>query len=141
MYSLSQLLMLTLVLPVALVGFALWFVPVKLSQRVVPRFRPRLDQVATYKVAAALVGFPAWLALLFSATWLLAGLRPALVVLVAVPITGIAAIAWRDRQATVREDVRVFRRAGRLKRGRERLSGLRRHLVAEFDALVEEWDG
>jgi 1-acyl-sn-glycerol-3-phosphate acyltransferase len=140
-YSLSQLLMLTLVLPVALVGFALWFVPVKLSQRVVPRFRPQLDQVATYKVAAALVGFPAWLALLFSATWLLAGLRPALVVLVGVPITGIAAIAWRDRQATVREDVRVFRRAGRLKRRRERLSGLRRHLVAEFDALVEEWDG
>ncbi len=138
-YSARQLLLLTLVLPVALLGFALWFVPLKLSQTVVPRFSPKLDQVATYKLSTALVGFPVWLALLTTASWFWWGLRPALVVLIALPVAGLAAIAWRDRQATVREDVRVFRRARRLSRGRDRLAGLRKHLVAEFDALVEEW--
>lgn len=139
LYSLKQLLLLGLVLPVALLGFALWFVPLKLSQTVVPRFRPELDQVATYKLASALVGFPVWLLLLAAASWLGLGVRPALAVLVGVPLTGLAAIAWRDRQAAVREDLRVFRRARRLSRGRDRLAELRHHLVAEFDALADEW--
>ncbi|MGD2044701.1 MAG: 1-acyl-sn-glycerol-3-phosphate acyltransferase [Gemmatimonadota bacterium] len=139
LYSVRQLLLLTLVLPVAVLGFALWFVPLRLSQTVVPRFSPKLDQVATYKLATALVGFPVWLFLLVAGTWLGLGSRPALVVLFAVPLTGIATIAWRDRQAAVREDLRVFRRARRLSRGRDRLSELRRHLVDEFDAVAEEW--
>ena len=62
-----------------------------------------------------------------------------LVVGIALPVTGLAAIAWRDRQAAVREDLRVFRRATRSNRGQDRLAGLRRHLVAEFDALADEW--
>ena len=49
------------VLPVAVVGFGLWFVPLKLSESMVPRFRPKLDQVATYKLGTALVNFPVWL--------------------------------------------------------------------------------
>jgi 1-acyl-sn-glycerol-3-phosphate acyltransferase len=138
MYSLRQLSLLTLVFPVALTGLALWFVPLKLSQRVVPRFRPDLDQVATYKVASAIVGFPVWLGMLVAGTWFMLGVRPALGVLLALPLTGLAAIAWRDRQATVREDVRVFRRARRLSRGRDRLAEQRLRLVAEFDALSEE---
>lgn len=138
-YSATQLLMLTLVLPVAVMGFALWLVPAKVSEWAVPRFRPKLDQVATYKVGTALVGFPLWLALLVGAAWLTWGLRVALVVLAVVPVTGLAAIAWRDRQAAVREDVRIFRRARRLQRGRDRLPELRSHLVAEFDLIIEEW--
>jgi hypothetical protein len=138
-YSAAQLLMLILVLPVAVLGFALWLVPARVSQWAVPRFRPTLDQVATYKIGTALVGFPLWLALLVGAAWLTAGLRIALVVLVVVPLTGLAAIAWRDRQAAVREDVRIFRRARRLTRGRDRLAELRAHLVAEFDTIIEEW--
>jgi hypothetical protein len=117
-----------------------WFVPTMASQWAAPRFRPKLDQVATYKLATALVGFPLWLGLIVAGTWFWAGLRPALAVLIALPVTGIATIAWRDRQAAVREDVRVFRRARRLSRGRDRLVELRRHLVAEFDALGTAWD-
>ena len=139
LYSARQMLLLTLVLPVALVGFALWFIPLKWSEWVVPRFRPELDQVATYKLSSALVGFPLWLALMVVGTWLSVGTRPALLVLLALPLTGMAAIAWRDRQAAVREDVRVFRRARRLSRSRDRLAEQRQHLVDEFDALTEEW--
>jgi len=139
-YSFTQLVLLTLVLPVALLGFALWFVPLRLSQTVVPRFSPKLDQVATYKLSTALVSFPVWLAMLTAVTWVWAGLRPALVVLAVLPVSGLAAIAWRDRQAAAREDVRVFTRARRHSRGRDRLADLRRHLVAEFEAIGEEWN-
>jgi hypothetical protein len=138
-YSLRQLSLLTLVLPVAAVGYVVWLVPLKWSQWVVPRFRPELDQVATYKVSSTLVGFPVWLALCVAGTWFLAGTRPSLIVLGMLPITGLAAIAWRDRQAEVREDLSVFLRARRLSRGRDRLAELRRHLVQEFDALAREW--
>jgi hypothetical protein len=138
-YALRQLLLLTLVFPVALAGLALWFVPLRVSQWALPRFHPDLDQIATYKVSTAIVGFPLWLGILVAGTWLTVGTRPALLVLVALPLTGLATIAWRDRQATVREDVRVFRRARRLSRGRDRLAEQRIRLVAEFDALTEQW--
>ena len=140
LYSLRQVGLLTLVLPAAAVGFVLWYPPLKLTESVVPRFNPPLDQVATHKLGAALVAFPAWLALAGAAAWFSAGTRAMAVVLLALPATGLAAIAWRDRQSRVREDVRVFRRARRLNRGRDRLSALRRHLVDEFDALAAEWD-
>jgi len=138
-YSLRQLCLLTLVFPVALAGHALWFVPLRLSQWALPRFHPELDQVATYKVGTAIVGFPLWLGLLVGSTWLAAGTRPALLVLLVLPLTGLAMIAWQDRQTTVREDFRVFVRARRRSRGRDRMAEQRLRLVAEFDALTEEW--
>jgi hypothetical protein len=58
---------------------------------------------------------------------------------VILPVTGLAAIAWADRQAVVREDVRVFLRARRLSRGRDRLAEQRIRLVRELDQLTREW--
>jgi 1-acyl-sn-glycerol-3-phosphate acyltransferase len=138
-YAARQLFMLLLVMPAALAGMATWFVPFMLTRYVAPRFRPALDQVATYKVGAAVLAFPLWLFALVALTWLLAGLRPALVALAVLPVAGLAAIAWRDRQAEVVEDVRVFLRARRLSRGRDRLAEQRTHLAAEFDRLTQEW--
>ncbi|MSR21883.1 MAG: hypothetical protein EXR91_13090 [Gemmatimonadetes bacterium] len=138
-YAARQLFMLVLVLPVALAGMAIWFVPFMFTSYVAPRFRPKLDQVATYKVGAAVLAFPVWLFLLALVTWLLAGLRPALVALAILPVAGLAAIAWRDRQAEVVEDVRVFLRARRLPRGLDRLAEQSAHLTGQFDRLTEEW--
>ena len=138
-YAARQLFMLVLVLPVAVAGIAIWFVPFMFTSYVAPRFRPKLDQVATYKVGAAVLSFPVWLFLLALVTWLLAGLRPALVALAILPVAGLAAIAWRDRQAEVVEDVRVFLRARRLPRGLDRLAEQSAHLTGQFDRLTEEW--
>jgi glycerol-3-phosphate O-acyltransferase / dihydroxyacetone phosphate acyltransferase len=137
-YSLRQLLLLTLVLPVAVVGMAVWIVPLLLTRHVAPQFRPELDQVATYKVGTAVLAFPLWLIALVFAGWLVWGLRAALIGLAALPLTGLAAIAWADRQADVREDLRVFVRARRLKRGRDRLFDQRTRLAQAFDELSEE---
>ncbi|HUG35461.1 MAG TPA: 1-acyl-sn-glycerol-3-phosphate acyltransferase [Candidatus Limnocylindrales bacterium] len=138
-YAARQLLMLGLVLPVALVGMAVWAVPFFLTRYVAPRFRPELDQVATYKVGMAVLAFPLWWAVLEVGTWLTWGVRPTLAALVLLPVMGLAAIAWADRQADVREDVRVFVRARRLRRGRDRLAEQRARLVKELDELARDW--
>jgi hypothetical protein len=140
-YAARQVAMLTLVLPVALAGMAIWFVPFMLTRYVAPRFRPDLEQVATYKVGTAVLAFPLWLVGLVLAVWLGGGTQPALLALLVLPLTGLAAIAWRDRQADVREDIRVFLRARRLPRGLDRLAEQRAHLADEFDRLTEEWRG
>jgi len=138
-YSARQLLLLGLVLPVALMGMAVWAVPFLLTRYVAPRFRPELDQVATYKVGTAVLAFPLWLGVLELGVWLAWGLRAALIGLVVFPVTGLAAIAWADRQADAREDARIFLRARRLRRGRDRLAEHRTRLVEQLDALTREW--
>jgi hypothetical protein len=67
------------------------------------------------------------------------GTRVALVGAVGLPLAGLAAIAWRDRQATVREDVRVYIRARRRSQSRDRLAEQRTWLVEELDAVGREW--
>jgi glycerol-3-phosphate O-acyltransferase/dihydroxyacetone phosphate acyltransferase len=138
-YSVRQLVTLALVLPIAVVGAVLWVVPLLLTRHIAPRFQPRLDQIATYKVGTALVAFPVWYAAVAGAALLAAGVRGALLSLVVTPVAGMATIAWKDRQAIVREDVRVFFRAVRRSEARDRLREQRADLVAEFDALTDAW--
>jgi 1-acyl-sn-glycerol-3-phosphate acyltransferase len=138
-YGARQLLMLVLVLPVALAGMAVWFAPFLLTRWIAPRFRPALDQVATYKLGTAVLAFPFWYIAILVALWRLGGTLAWVVAAVALPVAGLAAIAWRDRQEDVREDLRVFLRARRLARGLDRLAEQRARLTAEFDRLADEW--
>jgi hypothetical protein len=71
--------------------------------------------------------------------WLMGGLRSALGTAIVCPALGLATVAWADRQADVREDVRVFLRARRHRRGRDRLLEQRSALVEEFDRVTREW--
>ena len=138
-YSLRQLAMLVLVLPVAALGAAFWFTPLMVTRRVAPRFSQKLDQVATYKVGTAVLAFSGWYFGVIGVLFFLSGARATLVGLVALPVAGLAAVAWRDRQVAVREDVRDFLRAWRRSEARDRLKEQRAYLVAEFDALTEAW--
>lgn len=138
-YGVRQSTMLLLVFPVAVVGSAFWFLPFFLTRVVVPRFRPKLDQVATYKLSFAILSFPFWVVLLAAVAWLAFGWPAALVLVVALPIAGLAAIAWRDRQAIVLEDLRVFLRARRRSTSRDRIRELRAQLVDEIDEVARLW--
>lgn len=138
-YALRQMAMLLLVLPAAAVGALFWLAPVVATRRLAPRFRPELDQIATYKLSIAILAFPLWLGLLGTGAWIFLGGRAALVGLVLLPAAGLATVAWRDRQAIVLEDVRVFMRARRRSESRDRLAEQRARLVAEFDSLTEAW--
>jgi 1-acyl-sn-glycerol-3-phosphate acyltransferase len=138
-YSITQTTYLLLVLPMALLGLVVWAAPFLFTRYGAPRFRPELDQVATYKLALAILVFPAWMVLLVVAIVLTVGWKWALLSSALLPTAGLAAIAWRDRQARLREDLRVFLRVLLHPRGRDRLSAQRAGLVEEFDHLRERW--
>jgi 1-acyl-sn-glycerol-3-phosphate acyltransferase len=138
-YSARQLAMLLAVLPLALAGAVAWYVPFVLTRYVAPRFRPELDQLATYKLGTAILAFPLWYFAVTAGLLVGMGTRVALVGAVGLPLAGLAAIAWRDRQATVREDVRVYIRARRRSQSRDRLAEQRTWLVEELDAVGREW--
>lgn len=123
----------------ALLGVAVWALPYGLTRHVAPRFRPKLDQVATYKLGMAILAFPLWWGLTLLAAWFQWGLGPAALVAAALPAAGLAAIAWRERQAQVRQDVLVFWRVIKHRGGRDRLLDQRTALVGAFDELTAAW--
>ena len=138
-YALSQVFMLAVVFPLALIGGMGWIVPFMLTRRVSPRFSLKLDQIATYKIVIAIFAFPVWWLVLCLSTYVLIGVKVSVLIAIGFPLSGFAAIAWHDRQAQVRQDVRVFLRALRHPRGQDRLAEQRRKLVQEFDQVMETW--
>lgn len=139
-YALVQLSLLLIVFPVAMVGTLYWSPPFLATRAIVPRFRPELDQVATYKVSVAIVAFPLWLGLTFLAIGLASSWPLAVGAVVGLPVTGLAAVAWRDRRDLVLEDVRVFVRAARRADSRERARALRARLVEDIDRVASLWE-
>lgn len=139
-YVVKQLAMLGLVAPAALLGIAFWAVPYLLTRVVASAFRPKLDQVATYKLAVGCIAFPFWLALAAGAVFMGFGLRPAGLLVLTAPLLGMAAVAWQARQEVVREDVRVFFRVWRRRDARTRLAELRAELMTTFEEVAADWD-
>lgn len=138
-YAFWQSTMLLIVLPFAAVGSVFWAPPFLFTRVVVPRFRPELDQVATYKLSVGILAFPVWLAAVMVVLGLTAGWTAALVALVVCPVIGLAVVAWRERQAVVLEDLRVFLRGWGRSGARTRVAELRRELVEEIDEIARLW--
>lgn len=139
-YAAVQLTMLLLVFPVAVVGTLYWGVPYLLTRAVVPRFQPKLDQVATYKLSLAILMFPLWLGLTGVALVLLVAWTAAFTALLGLPVAGLAAVAWRDRRNVVMEDLRIFLRARRRSDALERVNELRGRLVSDLDDVARLWE-
>lgn len=138
-YALVQSTLLVFVLPVAMVGNVYWAAPFLLTRRIARSFRSKLDQVATYKLSVAVLAFPVWLALTVVLLGLLVSWSVALGALVVLPVTGLAAVAWRERKEVVLEDVRVFLRATRRSDSRARVKQLRRRLAEDIDEVARLW--
>lgn len=124
-----------LLAPVAVPAIVAWYVPYRLVGFVVGRMRPPTDAVATYKLAAALIGMPLFLALWVALAWIAAGGVAAAATLVLLPLLGLFAIRWWDGARQVRDDLRLFGRVASRPARRERLAAERRALVAEIDAV------
>ena len=141
LYAVRQLGLLILLAPAAALGVLAWWIPYRVPGIVVASVRPKLDSVSTYLLGTALLAFPVvWVG------WtLLAGLVGSLGWAVAValflPVAGLAAVGFVERYRRVREDVRVFLRASRHGRGRDRLAAVRGRLVERFDEVAAEMAG
>ncbi|MDX1493354.1 MAG: 1-acyl-sn-glycerol-3-phosphate acyltransferase, partial [Longimicrobiales bacterium] len=138
-YALVQLTMLLFVFPVAVVGAVYWALPYFTTRALVPRFNPKLDQVATYKLSLAILLFPAWLLVTVVMLWLLVSWQLGLAALLALPVAGMAAVAWRDRRNRVLEDARVFLRVRKRADAHQRVQELRARLVESLDDVARRW--
>ncbi len=101
--------------------------------------KPPIETVATIKLLAGMVAYPAtYLAWVFLAGRLAGPLAAGTTALV-LPVLGFVALAWIHRRQEVWEDVKLFFRVIRRPRLRERLAERRAALAAELDALGAEW--
>ncbi len=138
-YAFVQLTMLLLVLPVAVVGAAFWALPYYLTRALVPRFRPKLDQVATYKLSLAILLFPLWIGVIVVILGMTVSWTWSMGAVLALPLAGLAAVSWRDRGSRVLEDAQIFLRARRRSRAVDRVTELRRRLVADVNDIARLW--
>jgi glycerol-3-phosphate O-acyltransferase / dihydroxyacetone phosphate acyltransferase len=135
-YAVVESLLLGLLLPFALLGALAWLLPY-LAPRPILRFvQPDHDAIATWKLAPALLAFPAMYAVWIFVAARLGGWPLALGAAALLPILGYAAISWRARFDRVTEDTRLFARVAGRPEHRDRLAAARAALVAEFDAVA-----
>lgn len=140
-YALGHLAMLLFVLPAAIVGILFWAAPYHVTRYVTMRIRPKHNEIATYKLTLGLLTFPAWLGLVSASISFFVGLDIGWLVARGAPIVGLAAIMWRAKEEEIREDARVFFRAGRRHKTLDRLYVLRKDLVREFEEVAKRWSG
>lgn len=124
--------------PLALAGWALWFVPFALVRIVHACLRPEEDQVATVKILSAAVFYPLWYALVCA--WAAYALGPlaATGVALGMPLAGSVAVWSLRRGASVLSDASVTARLARSRSLRERLVERRSELEAELESLARE---
>lgn len=136
-YAVKEGLTLLVVLPLAIVGNVVWY-PAWMSPRLVlPRVQHEYESVATYKLAVSVFTVPFTIALATATGFLGWGLPGALVAAVSAPLSGFAALAWRERWGRVREDVAVYLRVLTRPRLRTRLSNQRSEIADAFDSIVD----
>ncbi|HUP01892.1 MAG TPA: 1-acyl-sn-glycerol-3-phosphate acyltransferase [Gemmatimonadota bacterium] len=140
-YALREALALGIGFPPAAAGLLAWYVPY-LVPRVVARLaRPESQAIATWKLAAAMVAFPAaWVGWILVIGWA-AGGKAALIAALLLPPLGLFTLWWTKRWERVREDTVLFFRLLFRPGRRDRLAAYRTVLAVEFDALQREITG
>lgn len=105
-WTLKNLLFFGVAAPLAVVGAVFFFLPYHLIRWAEPRYDLPPERRATYKVLGGAAVFGGWI--LFSAALLreLVGWRPALAVLVALPLLGLFTLAVRDRWREAAADLK-----------------------------------
>lgn len=88
--------LLLLILPLALLGMVLYFLPYQLPRLVVRRSNPDRDVVSTYKLGVGLLAFPVWAGAFVTAAFLRLPLAVAAYATALVLTAPFAALAWLD---------------------------------------------
>jgi len=107
-WTLGNLLFFGFTLPLALVGTLVFWLPWTLVQRAEPRFRLTPDRRATYRVLGSTVMCGAWVLVIAALTMEFRGWRPALALLLLLPLTGFLTLRIRTRWRTAVADLRRF---------------------------------
>ncbi len=124
--------------PLAALGAIVWYVPYALAGFANRVGKPGWETVATVKVLAGLVLFPATYVGWIVVSGYVAGAIAALATAVALPPLLLFTLRWSDARGEVWGDMRVLWRAARWPRTYKRLLRHRINLVAELEPLAAE---
>ena len=136
-WTFRQLTVLRTLLPVAAVGFALFYIPYRLTGVLVDRARPPQDIRATYKALMGAALHVVWTVLLACAAWWRWGWKIGLAALVVLPVVAFLTVIVVDMWRRARGEARRF--FVRARRG-EALLELRERQRALATRLAETWE-
>jgi hypothetical protein len=125
-------------LPVALAGLAIFWVPYHLTGWIARRATRERDVAATAKVFAGVVVYALWVAAIVTAAWRLFGMTAGIWAAAAVPLLALAGLFAIEREAAVIETARswlLLRRARH--QSRARLKQARSELARLLDQVYE----
>lgn len=130
---------LSLILPLAVLGAAAWCVPFVLGWLLRRLMRPPVETVATVEYLAGFVAVPlayaAWIAL---SVWEF-GLPTAVLIALLLPPLGLLGLHWWRHATELLVDLRVYVRTVGRPRLRRRLQMRRSVLVREIDDIAADW--
>ncbi len=113
--------LLLMILPIAIVGIALYAAPYQLPRIAAKRVASELDEVSTYKLGAGLIVYPAWVLALAALAFVFLSRQIAWLSLAVLLVSPFAALVWLDLTPRLREALRVVTgraRLGELKEAR-----------------------
>jgi hypothetical protein len=125
-------------LPVALAGLAIFWVPYHVTGWIARRLTSERDVAATAKVFAGTVVYALWVAAIVTAVWRLFGMTAGIWAAAAVPLLALAGLFAIEREAAVIETAKswlLLRRARH--QSRARLKQARSELARMLDQVYE----
>jgi len=126
---------LLVLLPLALLGSLVWFLPYALIPVIARLVHPERSVHATVQILAGMVLFPLWWLLLGGLAWAFLGWPLALALCAALPPLGLLAHWFHDWQRETFDDIEAFFRLGLRRHLRERLLVERDSIATEIEAL------
>jgi 1-acyl-sn-glycerol-3-phosphate acyltransferase len=138
-FALGNLAALCFGLPVALLGFALWWPPYRLAPLLARAARPVEETFATTVLIASFVLFPLWWLCLGLAALALWGPLLALLALLLTPPLGPVSLAFFERRRAALGDLFVFLRLGLRREVKSELVRQRAALRERINALEAEF--
>ena len=129
-------LLLTL-LPLALVGFVLNYLPYRLPGWVANLVREKGDQPATFKVLTGLVAFPLFWGVLSGSTWLAVGPGAGIAMALLAPLSGWIALRFFERNQSFWGELRAFFTLRLLPERGAELRALRQDVRDQLASVIE----
>jgi 1-acyl-sn-glycerol-3-phosphate acyltransferase len=128
--------LLLLILPLALTGMLLYFLPYQLPRLVVKRTNPDRDVVSTYKLGVGLAAFPLWALGLIAVAFLKLPPAAAAYATAVIVTSAFAALAWLDDLDALASRARTLL-PGQAQAAEARLKQERVALMSEVEKLRE----
>lgn len=136
-FAMREGLLAFVLVPLALAGMVLFFVPYWLTALVARLVTKESDIAASAKLIAGAVIYAVWLAVLIAALWLTTGVVAASLGVVLLPAFAVAALFAIERESAVLDAIRAWRLVRRARTGTRALKRQRSDLADVLDEVYE----